>query len=95
MKEDIELYSNPRIVLFKAKQYYGKDVEIDFSTRKDKKYMIKNPETNKWIHFGQYGMEDYTKHKDNLRRELFRHRNHKWANTDKYTPSYMSYYILW
>ena len=95
MKEDIELYSNPKAVLKKAKQILGNDVEIDYSTRKDKKYMVLNPHTNKWVHFGSYGMEDYTKHKDKKRREKFLTRNHKWADADEYTPAYLSYYILW
>lgn len=95
MKEDIELYSNPKEVLKKAKKIYGNDVEIDYSTRKDKKYMIRNPNNNKWIHFGSFGMEDYTKHKDKKRREAFLARNHKWANMPMYSPAYASFYILW
>jgi hypothetical protein len=60
---DIEKYTNPKIVFKKAKMIYGDDVVIDISTRKNKKYRLLNPNTNKWIHFGNYGMEDYTKHK--------------------------------
>jgi hypothetical protein len=95
MKNDIEIYSNPKQVFKMAKKYFGKNVDIDFSTRKNKKYMILNPDTNKWIHFGSYPYEDYTKHKDKERRERFKIRNRKWQNSPKYTPSYMSYYILW
>lgn len=95
MKENIELYSNPKQVLKMAKKIYGNDVEIDYSTRKDKKYMIKNPETNKWVHFGQMNYEDYTKHKDKIRRNNFRQRNSKWADADEYSPAFMAYYILW
>ena len=95
MKENIELYSNPKQVLKMAKKIYGNDVEIDYSTRKDKKYMIKNPDTNKWVHFGQMNYEDYTKHKDKVRRNKFRKRNSKWADADEYSPAFMAYYILW
>lgn len=95
MKENIELYSNPKTVLLRAKKMYGPDVEIDYSTRKDKKYMILNPNTNKWVHFGLMGYEDYTKHKDKLRRELFLIRNAKWSKSDEYSPSYLSYHLLW
>ena len=95
MKENIELYSDPQKVLKKAIKLYGGDVEIDYSTRKDKKYMILNPNTNKWVHFGLMGAEDFTKHKDKERREAFLTRNHKWANQDEYTPGYMAYYLLW
>lgn len=95
MKKDIELYSNPKQVLKMAKKIYGKDVEIDYSTREDKKFMIKNPNTDKWVHFGLMGYEDYTKHKDKKRRENFLVRNHKWANMSQYSPAFMSYNILW
>lgn len=94
MKE-IEKYSNPKIVLSKAIKLFGKNVKINYSTRKDKKYMIYNPNNNKWVHFGQMFYEDYTKHRDKLRRNLFRQRNHRWANSDIYTPAYLSYHLLW
>lgn len=95
MKKDIELYSNPKLVLKMAKKIYGNDVNIDYSTKKDKKYMILNPNTNKWVHFGQMFYEDYTKHKNIQRRDNFRKRNNKWEHTDKYSPSFMSFHILW
>lgn len=91
----IEKYSNPKVVFLKAMRIYGKDVKLQISTRKDKKYMILNPENNKWVHFGQIGYEDYTKHKDEERRNKFINRNKRWANAQKYSPAYMSYYILW
>ena len=95
MKEDIYNYTNPDIVFKKAKKIFGKDVNIKLSTRKDKKYMILNPNNNKWVHFGQYPYEDYTKHKDKERRNKFRQRNSKWADADEYSPAFMAYYILW
>lgn len=91
--EELKKISSPNEVLKKAREMYGKDIEIAVSTRKDKKYMIKNPE-GKWIHFGST-MEDYTKHKDNKRLEAFRNRNNKWKDNDKYSPSYLSYWLLW
>ena len=94
-EEEILKYSNPKTVFLKAKRLLGKDVEIKLSTRKDKKYMILNPENDKWVHFGQMSYQDYTKHKDKLRREMFINRNHKWAYNDVYTPSYLSFYLLW
>ena len=78
-----------------AKKYFGKDVEFEKSDRKDKKYMIYDPNNDKWVHFGLMGYEDYTKHKDKERRERFRNRNKSWANAPKYSPAYMAYYILW
>ena len=91
----IEDYTNPNKVFQNAKRIYGNNVKIKLSTRKDKKYMLLNPDTNKWVHFGQIGFEDYTKHQDNKRRQLFKIRNQKWVEQDKYTPSYLSYSLLW
>jgi ABC-type sulfate transport system substrate-binding protein len=93
--KNIEMYSNPSIVLKRAKEMYGNDVQIFLSTRKDKKYMIINPKTNRYINFGQMGYEDYTKHQDEERREKFLKRNKKWKDKDKYSPGYLSYYLLW
>ena len=91
----IEDYSNPKIVFQRAKRIFGDDVQIKLSTRKDKKYMFLNPETNRWAHFGFYGMQDYTKHKDKLRRDKFRMRNKKWSYQEPYTSGYLSYVLLW
>lgn len=88
-------YSNPETVLKLAQKYYGDDVYITVSTRKDKKYMLLNPNTNKFIHFGLLPYEDYTYHKNLLRRNNFKNRNKKWANAEKYSPAYASYYLLW
>ena len=91
----LEDYTTPSVVYKLAKKYYGSDVEIKPSTRNGKKYMLYNPHTDKWIHFGAYGYEDYTKHFDPKRREAFRVRNKKWSTQDKYTPGFASYYLLW
>ena len=93
----IEDYSNPHKVLQKAKRIFGNDVNLQLSTREDKKYMLLNPNTNKWVHFGQMKppMEDYTKHLNLKRREAFRIRNKRWANQDMYTAGFLSYYLLW
>jgi hypothetical protein len=91
-EEKIKLYSNPAKVRRIAHKY-GVDVEI--STRKDKKYMLLNPRTNKWVHFGQMGYEDYTKHLDKNRRKLFLIRNAAWEHADKYSPAWASWHILW
>lgn len=93
--KDIEKYSDPEQVYRNAIKYYGNDVDIRFSTRKNKKYALYDPIDDKWIHFGDNSMEDYTKHKNQMRREAFRRRNHKWANSPKYSPAYASYYLLW
>jgi hypothetical protein len=91
-------YSNPKIVSKKAKKYLGKDIKVYRSTRKDKKYMILNPDTNKLVHFGQMGFEDFTKHRDEKRRDnyLTRTANIKgdWRE-NKYSANNLSREILW
>ena len=91
----IEDYTNPNKVFQNAKRIYGNNVQIKLSTRKDKKYVLLNPDTNTWVHFGQKGYQDYTKHQDNKRRQLFKIRNQKWAEHDLYTPGFLSYSLLW
>ena len=60
-QKDIMKYSNPEIVFKKANEIFDDlPFEIELSTRKTKKYMIRF--NDKWIHFGQMGYEDYTKH---------------------------------
>ena len=88
---NIYKYSNPSIVMKKAKELHLNPIQL--STRKDKKYMVSDGK--KLIHFGQMGYEDYTKHHDEKRRELFKKRNHKWATAEKYSPSWLSYNLLW
>lgn len=96
-EEEILKYSNPLIVLKKAKKYLGNDVNIYLSSRKDKKYMVLNPD-NKWIHFGQMNFEDFTFHKNKERRKLYLLRSSKikgnWKD-NKYSPNNLSINILW
>lgn len=87
-------FSNPSKVQKLANKYLGKDVDIYLSTRKNKKYMVLSPE-NKWIHFGAFPYEDFTKHNDKKRRESFRKRNAKFENAPKWSPSYLSWHLLW
>ena len=90
-------YSDPVLVQKKANDYLGKGVIIYRSTRNDKKYMVKNPQGN-MVHFGQMGYEDYTKHKDKIRRRSYLNRatNIKgdWKR-NKYSPNNLSINLLW
>ena len=61
-------YSNFKTANDNAKRLYGKEVFL--STRKNKKYMIKN-DNNKFVHFGQLPYEDFTKHLDKRRQESY------------------------
>lgn len=74
-------------------------VKISNSTNKDKKYMAVFYKDNKKIkttHFGANGMEDYTIHKDILRKNKYinRHKkNESWNNP--LTAGALSRWILW
>jgi hypothetical protein len=96
--DDIKQYSNPKVVFKNAKKYLGKDVNIQLSNKPVKKYMILNPNTNKWVYFGQNGFEDYTKHKDEKRRENYLKRTANirgnWKD-NPYSSNNLSRYILW
>jgi hypothetical protein len=97
-EKDILQYSNPEKVFKKARQYLGNNVDIELSDHPEKKYMIYNPNTDKWIHFGQMGYEDFTKHLDPVRRHNYLTRTAfmrgDWKN-DKYSPNNLSRNILW
>ena len=94
----INQFSNPKIVDKKAKQYLGKNVKIKISDKPIKKYMVLNPNTNKWVYFGQMGYEDYTKHNDAKRRHNYLIRSENivgnWKD-DKYSANSLSRNILW
>ena len=90
-------YSNPLIAQKQAYKYLGKDADIFRSYKKDKKYMILDP-NNKIIHFGQMGYEDYTKHKDPIRQQSYLKRTANmrgnWKD-NKYSANSLSRNVLW
>ena len=72
---------------------------------KQKKYMIYNPQTNKYVHFGAMGYMDYTKYiqifdlktaNEHRSRYLKRALNIKgnWMD-NPYSPNYLSMLLLW
>ena len=89
--------SNPTTVVGKKNTYLGKDIPIFISDNKDKKYMIITPD-NKRVHFGSIGYEDFTRHKDESRRENYLKRSGNikgnWKQ-DKYSPNLLSRVLLW
>jgi hypothetical protein len=93
-------YSNPTKVKQKAVDIFGQDVKLAVSTRKQNKYMILNPHTNKWSHFGGFNppMSDYTKHRDPERRRRYLQRataiNGDWAS-NPYSSNSLSLSLLW
>ena len=97
MSNEIFNWSNPLEVKKNAIKYLGENVPLYLSTRKDKKYMVISPD-NKLVHFGAFGMEDYTKHQDEKRRRnyLARTANMRgdWAN-NPYSANNLSRNLLW
>lgn len=86
-------WSNPEAVQRMSDELLdGADIFV--STNRLKKYMVQDPD-GKWIHFGQMGYEDYTKHNDEQRRDAFRKRNHKWAKSPKWSAAWLAYHLLW
>jgi hypothetical protein len=81
-----------------AEKYLGKDALLRLSTTKNKKYDVLNPSTGKYVSFGDIRYEDYTKHKDPVRRQAYLKRATKikgdWI-LNKYSPNSLAINILW
>jgi hypothetical protein len=95
--QELIKYSDPAKAQELAHQYLGPKIELLISTKKDKKYMVHTPD-NKVVHFGQMGMEDFTRHKDEDRKKKYLARatkiKGKWKD-NKYSPNNLSINILW
>lgn len=91
-------YTNPFKAQQNAYKYLGNDAKLYLSNNKNKKYKIFDIENNKWVHFGNVGYEDYTKHNDDERRNRYLKRalkiKGKWIN-NPYSPNNLSINILW
>ena len=92
--EDLILISDPYNVYTKFKKIYPPDSDIKISTRKKKKYMIWDPDKEKWFHFGSSDYSDYTKHKDVRIQINFLRRNKRWSDANIYSSAYASYTLL-
>jgi DNA modification methylase len=94
----LKKFSTRKIAQEQAYKYLGKTAKLYPAKNKSKKYRIFDPKNKKWVHFGQMGYEDYTKHHDKTRRKnyLTRSRNIRghWKN-NKYSPNNLSIHILW
>lgn len=92
-------FSNIDRVRQNAKKYFGHDKDVYISTRKNKKYMIADDE-GRMIHFGSFSppMEDYTKHKNEMRRKNYLNRATQikgdWK-LNKYSPNNLAIHLLW
>jgi hypothetical protein len=89
--KELRNYSDPEYVMNKAKMMGLNPVHE--SSRKDKKYMVFDGRT--MIHFGQAKYYDWTYDQNEERRNRFKKRNWKWQFAPKYSPAYLSYYLLW
>ena len=89
--------SNPEKVRKNLNKYLGKNIPLYISTRRTKKYMIQRPD-GKYIHFGQMGYEDYTKHQTKIKRIAYLTRatniRGNWRD-DPYSPNQLSINLLW
>lgn len=99
--EQLIKISNPQEVIRKAQHYFNNpDIRVYLSNRKSKKYAIYDPNNKKLIHFGQFDppMQDYTKHKNLLRRDNYLKRTANirgsWKN-DKYSANNLARVLLW
>jgi len=88
-------FSNPEKALMRANQIFGDDVKLYISNRKNKNYMLLNPETNKYIHFGYLFNEDNTYNDDFKKLYTFKKRNQRFKDREPYSSAYLSYHILW
>ena len=96
---DIYKYSNPQQVYKNAIKYFnGHHFILNISDKPNKKYMILNPNTNKYVYFGQIGYIDYTFSHDENKRYLYLKRSSaipgNWKD-NKYSPNNLSRYLLW
>ena len=72
-------------------------IQVSRSERAGKKWKAELP-SGKTVHFGQAGMQDFTRHGDPKRREsyLARHRpNQDWSKGGVGTAGFWSRHLLW
>lgn len=85
-------------VLRNAKKYLGDDVVIKPSTRVNKKFMVLNPNTDEYIHFGDSRYEDFTQNNNLMKQRNYLARSYgirgDWRK-DKYSANNLSREILW
>ena len=97
--EQLLKVSNPKEVIKKAQYYFNNpDIKVYLSNRKNKKYAIYDPNNKKMIHFGHLDYEDYTMHKNDIRRDnyLARASNIRGSwKSNKYSPNSLSIALLW
>ena len=88
---ELRNYSDPEYVMNKAKLMGLNPVHE--SSRKNKKYMVFDGRT--MVHFGSLPYYDWTYDHDENRLMKFRKRNWKWQFAPKYSPAWLSWFLLW
>lgn len=95
--DDIWTYSNPTTAQQNAFRIYGPGAIIYRSKTKNKKYAIYAP-GGRIVNFGQMNYEDFTKHKDPVRRMNYLNRSAgirgDWKKNG-YSPNNLSRNIIW
>lgn len=94
---EIWKWSNPLQVRKMADKYLGEDIPIYLSNKKGKKYMVQDL-NGKWIHFGQLKYQDFTQHKNLIRRKSYLARTSNMKGNWKdnpYSANNLSRNILW
>lgn len=90
--------SNPEIVQNNLNKYFGTPTDLYVSNRKNKKYSIINPNTNKMIHFGSINHKDFTFTHNKIKQKLYLTRSGSirgsWRD-DMYSPNNISRSVLW
>ncbi len=90
--------SNPIISQKNAFKYLDDDAILYLSNKKDKKYMIFDPIEKKMISFGNINYQDFTRHRNPVRRQNYLSRacniRGEWKD-NKYSKNNLSINILW
>lgn len=92
-------WTDPEKAQWRATRIFGKkNGELSISTRKGKKFSIRDPASGKLVHFGGVGHEDFLKHQNKERRDNYLVRSAKikgsWY-TNPYSPNSLARSILW
>ena len=91
-------FSSPRQAQKMAYKYLGKTAKLYPANKPLKKYRICDPKLGQWINFGQMGYQDFTRHKNKIRRHNYLTRTAgmlgNWKR-NKYSANNLSREILW
>lgn len=97
-KKILYKYSSPSQAQKMAIKYLGKTAKLYPANNPVKKYRICDPVSKKWVNFGQLGYEDYTRHKDKMRRHNYLTRTANMRGNwkkNKYSANNLSRKITW